>query len=56
MAAAAAVLLSPNVFSGFADAPAAKATTRARAEAAARMFLSIVTSVGEYSEKLVKIR
>jgi hypothetical protein len=53
---AAAVLLSPNLFFGFADALAAKAMTRARAVVPASMFLSIVTSFSEYSEKLVKIR
>src|SRR3546814_19500907 len=44
MAVAAAVLSLPNLFFGFADAPAAKAMTRARAVVPARIFLNIMTS------------
>src|SRR3546814_12778718 len=44
MAVAAAVLSLPNLFFGFADAPAAKAMPRARAVVPARIFLNIMTS------------
>src|SRR3546814_2729410 len=53
MAVAAAVLSLPNLFFGFADAPAVKAMTRLRAVVPARIFLNIMTFSPLWGRRLV---